>query len=630
MATKVKFQFRYWFFGFFFVVAIIVPAVTLSLLAFQTVNREVAYSEKRLQVALYAEIQHSASLINSQLSQVKNELSQKLSSSNSEDPGFIFEKWQGSSALVNTPFLLSSSGEILWPSSTAELNKDEEAFLEANAPVFEDKKRVPVYENIAVAYKDDIIKKSKEEGKVTRSSYTIAERALGRDEWSGGSSSANQMSMAQFSQAEPNYQTQVYDQAVQSGYQVSERNVRQQGILEKKGKDQRYDSQYIELPKKFSEITAKSREGIIPRFIDNKLSLLFWKKFLDGNIAGCMINMAGLKERIIGVLPDVYSSARILTVIDDEGKPLIEPVSGKPLSYWRKPFVSFEIGQLLPRWEVAAYITDPKTLTSQAQFTASITALLIFILCISIISGGIVVLRSVYTQVKLAQQKTTFVSNVSHELKTPLTSIRMFAEMLKNNKEVDPEKTDKYLGIVVSETERLTRLINNVLDFSRMENGKKNYEMKDLDITAVIKDVLGSQRIRLEQNGFMVKLTCPDKALFVRADAEAIKQALINLFSNAEKYSEGTKEIEAEVSAGPKKVIIDVRDRGIGIRAADAKNIFNDFYRADDRLTAKVKGTGLGLTITRRIINDHSGEIVYLSREGGGSVFRIQLPLVTA
>lgn len=600
--------------GLFFIVVIIVPAVILSLLAFRTVKGEMAYTEKRLRAALYAETQHVAFLIDSALANIQKELSDSLNFSEIRDYGHVFEKWQEASALVSSPFLLSSGGRIIWPSLAESGSDGTQSFLTANAPVFEDRKAIPVYRNVAVANKDDIIKESSKKARIASESANYGK----------------QMAISQFDQYEPSSRAKLYERAEKEGQKVERRQVEPQTFFDKKenAKAQRLQSQWVSSSLKFSEITARGKYGIIPRFINDKLNLIFWKKLANGMIAGCMVNSAQLKDEILGILPNLYSSARILTVLDDKGRPIIEPVAGRPLSYWKKPYVSVELSEILPRWEVAAYVTDPQAVISQARLSAYIAWMFIFILFVSIVLGGAFILRSLRSQILLAQQKTTFVSNVSHELKTPLTSIRMFAEILKEKRQPDETKKQKYLEIMVSETERLTKLINNVLDFSRMENGKKTYDMKEIEIIPLTRDVFDSQKARLEQNGFKTNFVAPRENIIVNADEEAIKQAIINLLSNAEKYSFDSKEIDMDIVAGDSRVSIDIRDKGIGVPSGEAKNIFKEFYRVDDSLTSKVKGTGLGLTIARRLIQDQGGDIVYLPAEDGGSIFRIQLPVI--
>jgi signal transduction histidine kinase len=199
--------------------------------------------------------------------------------------------------------------------------------------------------------------------------------------------------------------------------------------------------------------------------------------------------------------------------------------------------------------------------------------------------------------------------------------------MLKEGRQQDKDKQRQYLDIMAAETERLTRLVNNVLDFSRMERGEKRYSLKRCDLVAVCADVVETQRARLENNGFEVVFTTHTGSLFARADEEAIKQALVNLLSNSEKYSPDIKQIEIDIRQDDGRAIIAVSDRGIGIPVGEAERIFDEFYRVDDDLTSRVKGAGLGLTIARRILKGHGGELKYLRREGGGSTFELIIPL---
>jgi len=251
----------------------------------------------------------------------------------------------------------------------------------------------------------------------------------------------------------------------------------------------------------------------------------------------------------------------------------------------------------------------------------------VVILFVSVAGGGTMVLSSVYGEMRLAQKKATFVANVSHELKTPLTSIRLFVDLLRKRPPVPPEKRDHYLGMMASETERLTRLIDNVLDFSARERGKSRYTKSRVDPAQVVSEIVESQRVRLESRGFALTLDAPTSATAVVADPEALKQVLLNLLSNAEKYSLDRKEIEVVVAREQTAVAIHVRDRGIGIAAKDRERVFHEFVRLDESLTARVQGTGLGLTIARRIARDHGGDVMHAPRDGGGSDFTVVLPL---
>src|SRR6185312_5934060 len=210
---------------------------------------------------------------------------------------------------------------------------------------------------------------------------------------------------------------------------------------------------------------------------------------------------------------------------------------------WKRPFVATEIGEALPHWEIAAYRVDPTRITYAVCMTNIIFGILIGMLLLAISVGGYLIFSDLNRQLALARQKTDFVSNVSHELKTPLTSIRMFSELLSEQRVADPAKQRAYLQIITAETARLTRLINNVLDFSRMERGEKKYNIRDVDLLNIVRETVDTYRPHLENCGFEIECVLSAGQLPIRADADAIAQIIVNLLSNAEKYSNGEKKI---------------------------------------------------------------------------------------
>jgi signal transduction histidine kinase len=233
---------------------------------------------------------------------------------------------------------------------------------------------------------------------------------------------------------------------------------------------------------------------------------------------------------------------------------------------------------------------------------------------------------------KLARQKTDFVSNVSHELKTPLTSIRMFSELLADGRVADSAKQKSYLNIITAEAARLTRLINNVLDFSRMENGEKKYNFQKCDLTAVVRSTAETFRPHLEANGFKFDCNLRETQISIRGDADALSQIIVNLLSNAEKYSDGKREIAVQLAQKQlplPHMEIKVLDRGSGVPRGSEEKIFEKFYRAHDSLSSGIQGSGLGLTIARQIARAHGGDVACEPREGGGSCFVLHLPIST-
>ena len=442
---------------------------------------------------------------------------------------------------------------------------------------------------------------------------------------------SRQVALDAFAQSQA-VQKMVYDEAQAKGDTVSPRVVEPAVAAQPAAAAntaQKQPSQYVVTSQLLSQIASQGDAGIIPRFIGEKLVFLFWSRQADGRIAGCEISTAALRARVAGIVTSTWTPLRILTLLDENGAPLATPPDVTGIN-WHKPFVAHEIGESLPRWEAAAYLTDPNVIHAQARSSSLVIWILVVILFVSVSGGGVMVLNSVYGEMRLAQKKATFVANVSHELKTPLTSIRLFIDLLRKTPPAPPAKRTHYLGMMASETERLTRLIDNVLDFSARERGKTRYTKTRVDPARVVSEIVESQRVRLESRGFTLGLDVPHNATAVVADPEALKQVLLNLLSNAEKYSLDRKEIGVEVVRESATVAIHVRDRGIGIDAKDRERIFREFVRLDESLTARVQGTGLGLTIARRIARDHGGDVSHAPRDGGGSDFTVTLPLADA
>jgi len=372
---------------------------------------------------------------------------------------------------------------------------------------------------------------------------------------------------------------------------------------------------------------------MLARFLQNKLKLMFWHR-LDSHpdfIFGAQLNLSrvvdGLRD-LVQADPELREAIAV-ALLDDNAKPVVISRNGFQAN-WKRPFVATEIGDALPHWEIAAYIVDPAALT-RAVCIANITiGLLIAVLMLTIVIGSLLIVRNLNSELKLARQKTDFVSNVSHELKTPLTSIRMFSELLAEGRVTEPAKQKSYLNIITAEAARLTRLINNVLDFSRMESGEKKYNFQPCDLTEVASSAVETFRPHLEAGGFEFDCMLPDGAIPVRGDADALSQIIVNLLSNAEKYSNGGKKITLQLAQNQSPLPhaeVKVMDRGPGVPRDCAGKIFEKFYRAHDSLSSGIQGSGLGLTIARQIARAHGGDVVYELREGGGSCFSLRIPV---
>lgn len=245
-----------------------------------------------------------------------------------------------------------------------------------------------------------------------------------------------------------------------------------------------------------------------------------------------------------------------------------------------------------------------------------------------VLIGGIVLaLRTASRAMKLSQMKADFVSNVSHELRTPLASIRVFGEFLKLGRVKGEIKVREYGEYIETESRRLTQLINNILDFSKIESGQKTYQFEQADVEQVVADTLKTFEIVLEQHGFTVNLEKAQPTLPpVVIDQEAIAQAFINLLDNAVKYSGESSEINVTLGQQNGFVTIAVRDFGIGIASEEREKVFEKFYRVGNVLVHDVKGSGLGLSIVKHVIEAHHGKVTVESELGKGSTFVIHLP----
>ncbi len=242
--------------------------------------------------------------------------------------------------------------------------------------------------------------------------------------------------------------------------------------------------------------------------------------------------------------------------------------------------------------------------------------------------GGIwLTYRNVSREMTLARLKSDFVANVSHELRTPLALIRLYAETLELGRLTAKEKYQEYFRIIREESERLTALINNILDFSRIEAGRKEYEFQETNLAELVHSTLEAYRFQIQQNGFAFEENISEDIPPLNVDREAIARSLLNLVNNALKYSKDEKYIAVSLYRSNSSVNLEVRDRGIGIPANEQGKIFEKFYRCGDPLVHNVKGSGLGLSLVRHIARAHGGDVMVESDPQKGSKFTIALPL---
>jgi len=252
--------------------------------------------------------------------------------------------------------------------------------------------------------------------------------------------------------------------------------------------------------------------------------------------------------------------------------------------------------------------------------------LLAFIVVLMLL-GAFLMGRDISREAETTRLQTEFVHNISHELKTPLTLIRLYGETLQRKENLTEEQRRESYEIITKESERLSHLINNVLDFSRIDMGRKEFSFTKGSLSRVVQETLDSYRYHLEKKGFEVREEIAPDLPEMMFDREAVASALINLLSNSMKFSPEQKEVTVRLFRRNGLAVIQVEDKGIGISREDLAGIFQRFYRAKGSLVSETRGSGLGLTLVKHTAEAHGGSVEVESEPGKGSVFSIILPV---
>jgi two-component system phosphate regulon sensor histidine kinase PhoR len=295
---------------------------------------------------------------------------------------------------------------------------------------------------------------------------------------------------------------------------------------------------------------------------------------------------------------------------------------------------SSDLRQTKPLWLFPDHLLGIRmkgtTIDELARNRFSRNLIFVLLLDIVLIAGAWMIYRNIRREMLFLKMKSDFVSNVSHELRTPLALIRMYAETLDMGRLRDEGKRKEYYSTILQESERLTRLVNNILDFSRMEAGRKKYNFADVQVNDIVTGALGTYRFHLQSEGFTPEVNLDPALPVIRGDAESVTEAVMNIIDNAVKYSGDRKYLSLRTGRIDGDVFLDVQDQGIGIAPEHHTKIFDTFFRVSDVLVHNVKGSGLGLALVRHIMNAHGGSVSVESSPGNGSRFRLRFPGHTA
>ncbi|HEV8615832.1 MAG TPA: HAMP domain-containing sensor histidine kinase [Methylomirabilota bacterium] len=341
--------------------------------------------------------------------------------------------------------------------------------------------------------------------------------------------------------------------------------------------------------------------------------------------------LVALSRDVNALRRDVFEAAlgglespTILAVLDHEGRPVY---SRAPLADAER-LLSVTFREGLPRWRVAVY-QAPGASPRQAVRRQVMLFMIAFGVLLAVIVAGLVVTwRLMRHETEMARLKSDFVANVSHDLKTPLSVIRMFGETLEMGRVPDEARRHEYYRVITRESERLSRLIDNVLDFSRIEGGRRRYDLAPTPVEPLVRETLDAFAYPLAQQGFKVEVHVTPDLPEVEMDADAIGQALANLVDNAIKYSrDEDRSLTVDARAADGRLLLSVSDHGLGIPAAEQPRIFEKFYRVGRSETQGRRGSGVGLALVRHVAEAHGGGVTVESAPGRGSRFTLWIPL---
>lgn len=360
-----------------------------------------------------------------------------------------------------------------------------------------------------------------------------------------------------------------------------------------------------------------------------RLSAIYQQTLANADAAFAR-HLAGRREQITprethNYYRDLLDRAVLVRVIDAEGRPLTgntvinaAPVAQSSLREFGLP------------WSVQIFLLDAEMLNLEQEQQLRSYLWIVGLVLAAIVAFAVLAVAIVSRQIELRELRSTAVATVAHELRTPLASMRLLVDTLREGRYRGDQQLREYLDLIADENQRLSRLAEAFLTFSRLERGALKLDLQCVAPSAVVEQALGALRSRLEAPGCVFSLDVPNDLPAIRADRDALATVLTNLLDNALKYTGPDKRIALRASTGRERVIFTVEDNGIGISARNRRAIFRPFHQIDTQLARQREGIGLGLSIVARIVSAHRGRVELESEPGRGTVFRVAIPMADA
>jgi signal transduction histidine kinase len=332
-------------------------------------------------------------------------------------------------------------------------------------------------------------------------------------------------------------------------------------------------------------------------------------------------------DRLSGeVLAEALSAASL----GDGAEVVLADLTGRPLSGPQRstapPLATEYFEGNFPPWKIELF-RGPAKGRGILDLRRNFYFWTILTLVVVLAFGAFLIARTIGQEMEILKIKSDFVSSVSHEFKTPLTSIRSLMERLADGKVRDPAKMDQYFAIITQDTDRLTRLVNNLLDFSKIEEGRKEYVFDETDFARIVAEQVEAFQKGQVQAGPLISLEVAGEIPVIRADSEALSRALANLLGNAVKFTPAGKAVRVKLRRNRDEVLLEVEDEGIGIHPDETGKVFEKFFQGRNAHDLSARGTGLGLTLVKHIAEAHGGRVLVESDVGRGSKFTLVLPV---